>query len=231
MSAKNSESVKELFSSLSQTYDKGNFLITFGLHIFWKKTLVRKIQAKSPKLLLDCATGTGDVAFEMKKKYPQSSVSGVDFSEPMIQIAKKKDQKKQIQFKVCDILKLPFEDEIFDVVTISYGIRNVPERKKAIQEMVRTLKKQGQLLILETGNSEGSFLGKFISFYMKKIMPFLGGWTSGQVHAYDYLNETSHRFPSRKGFEKELMDLGIFKRVQSQSVFFGASFIYEGIKE
>lgn len=226
--------IQNLFSEISNTYDQANDTITFGMARSWRKKLVKWSDATKNSEILDIATGTGDLVFDFYNKIDPKigNVMGTDFCEPMLEVARKKADKKnlRIKFEWADACQLDFADETFDIVSISYGIRNVQNPEKAIQEMYRVLKPAGRMMILETGSGRTGLLGPFVHFYSQKLMPILGGLISGKKDAYNYLSESSSQFPSGKKFIDFIKKSAPFETVETKKILGGASFIYKAIK-
>lgn len=180
-SGPNPTDVQKLFSSISKTYDKANDVITFGMARTWRKKLVELSGAQRGDSVLDCATGTGDLALEFKKTLgPTSRVIGTDFCQSMLDLAPAKAKKMglDVKFTWADATDLPFETSEFDVTSIAYGIRNVEDRHKALCEMARATKPGGRVMILETGDTQVPVLKGAIQLYFKHLVPRLGGWVS-----------------------------------------------------
>ena len=223
------EKIHNLFSSIADGYDRANDWMTFGLAHSWRKTLVRISDAKAGDHILDCATGTGDLAIEFKKVVgPTGKVIGSDFCAEMLAYAPAKAQAKnlEITFEQADAMNLPYADSSFDVVSIAYGIRNVGDPTKALREMARVCKPGGRVMILETGDAHLPLMGGAMKFYFKNIVPRIGGWITGRPQAYDYLNKSSLSFPSRERFVQLMNATGCFRQVRFRSLMGGASFIY-----
>jgi demethylmenaquinone methyltransferase / 2-methoxy-6-polyprenyl-1,4-benzoquinol methylase len=230
MNGPDANKIQNLFSDISKSYDSANDAITFGMARAWRKKLVQWSEAKAGDEILDIATGTGDLAFDFfnyTKK--QAKVIGVDFCEPMLEIAKDKAVAKlsNIEFKWGDACDLQFADSSFDIVSISYGIRNVADLEKAIQEMHRILKPGGRLMILETGSKDSGILSPFVNAYASYIMPIVGGMISGKKSAYKYLSESSSQFPSGNNLIFKLKKSADFKTAEFKKILGGASFIYK----
>ncbi|RME17497.1 MAG: bifunctional demethylmenaquinone methyltransferase/2-methoxy-6-polyprenyl-1,4-benzoquinol methylase UbiE [Bdellovibrio sp.] len=224
------EKIKNLFSSIHQTYDLTNDVMTFGLVRRWRKMLVNWSQAAPGSHILDCATGTGDLAFEFKKKVgPTGKVTGIDFCPEMLEPAYKKAQKLQmdVQFLTADMTNLPFEDNTFDVTSVAYGIRNVEDPIKALQEMSRVTKPKGFVMILETGEPQGLLLKKGVQLYFKKVVPLIGGVISGKKDAYEYLSSSSCAFPSAKEFLNLLKSTKSFAACEHKNLL--GSFLYKAV--
>ena len=196
----------------------------------WRKKLVKWSESPRKGKILDCATGTGVLAFEFQKQLgPEAQVTGVDFCEEMLEKARlaKPSQIENIYFQIADIHKLPFADQSFDVCSCAYGLRNVENPLKALLEMARVTKTGGTLMILETGERPGFLLYPLFYLYFRYIVPWLGKWLTGQKSAYEYLQKSSRNFPARKTFLKQIKKINSFKKCEYKSLFFGASFIYK----
>ena len=216
-----------MFSEISESYDLGNDILTLGMHRLWKRRLVRLVAPTSDHAILDLATGTGDIAFKLKKRAGKGAeVTGVDFSPGMISIAKTRSAAPGISFEVGDAMKLRFEDSSFDRATISYGIRNVDEPPVALREISRVLRPGGVLGVLETGRATGVW-GKMTNLYSEKFVPFLGGLVSGNPDAYHYLNESASQFPYGAAFVELMEDAG-YQNVRAIPLVGGVSYIYLG---
>ena len=228
--SKSPEEIKKIFSSIAFKYDRANRAITLGMDRGWRKKLVRwGITCKSAKVL-DCATGTGDLALEFQKQLnSQAQITGVDFCKEMLDQAQKKTQNiKNIHFQQANVESLPFADHSFDICSIAYGLRNMTDPIKALKEMARVIKPGGVLMILETG--EVGILKPFFYLYFRYIVPFVGGKVTGQASAYKYLQESSLIFPSRKSLVKILKQTGVFDQCEYKVLFFGAGFLYKSRK-
>lgn len=228
----NPDYIKNLFNSISGTYDRTNNFITFGLHKSWRKKLLQISQAVPGDRVLDCATGTGDFALDFKQVLgPKSEVIGSDFSVGMLKQApiKAAQMNLDVQFEQADIMNLPYKDKSFDIVSIGYGIRNVADPKLGLKEMARVLKPGGRLMILETGENHNPLIKPFMSLYFKLIVPIIGYFSSGNRSAYQYLNKSSLKFPCGKDFIKLMESTGKFSKIEHHCLMGGASHIYKGI--
>jgi len=229
-----SEKVRNMFADIADDYDKINSILSFGVHSAWRKKTVEMSGAKPGDQILDCATGTGDLAFEFKKRVGHTgNVTGTDFCREMIEQAPAKADKKQlvVKFEVADAMDLPYEDNSFNVASIAFGIRNVDDPLQCLKEMARVVKKGGRVVILEFGQPDG--LVKYpYKFYSRYVMPAIGGWISGNRDAYTYLPETSAAFPAGRAF-LDLMDKAdMFREKKSASLTGGIAYVYVGtVKE
>ena len=196
----------------------------------WRRKLVRIAGVKGKENVLDICTGTGDIAIGFARK--GAKVTGVDFSLPMLERANKKTDKKKLHGKIqlvgADALSLPFRDKNFDVIAIGFGLRNLEDRRKGFAEMARVLKNPGRAFILEFSPPSTSLFGKVYSFYLSRIIPFIGWAVSGDRQAYNYLSDSVRDFLS----PQEVIDImgDFFREVSYLSLTGGIANIYIGIK-
>lgn len=225
-----SEQVRSMFASIASDYDKINSVLSFGIHHLWRKTAVKESGAKPGDRVLDCATGTGDLAITFKQAVgAEGYVLGTDFCKEMIEPAPGKALKKSldIDFEVADAMNLPYEDNSFDIASIAFGIRNVDDPVQALSEMARVVKPGGRVVVLEFGQPNG-LLSLPYQIYSKYVMPAVGGFLSGNKDAYTYLPETSAKFPAAGKFV-ELMDkTEKFSAKRYISLSGGIAYIYIG---
>lgn len=228
-SAKNPESIRKMFGSIAGAYDPTNTVLSLGIHKLWKKTLVKKSSARVGDRILDCATGTGDLAFEFERTLGKNcEIVATDFCPEMLEVAQKKAKSasSQIQFSVADATHLPFSDRSFDVATISFGIRNTPSPEKTLSEMARVLRPGGRVMVLEFGKPRSSFVKAAFSWYSKKVLPVLGGWMSGQPEAYRYLEASSAEFPAAEDFLELARRSAPFSECSYQTFHGGIAYLY-----
>jgi demethylmenaquinone methyltransferase / 2-methoxy-6-polyprenyl-1,4-benzoquinol methylase len=224
----------KMFDAISQTYDKANRWMTLGLDVYWRKKVNKYLPRKKGLSILDCATGTGDQILALLKNAESiEKIFGIDLSEEMLEIGRKKIAKtplsEKVFFQKASILSIPYQDSSFDLVTISFGIRNVTDVSLCLEEIKRVLKPGGKLFILETSTPKSPFLKKLHLFYIRKILPKIGGWISQKKYAYEYLNETAERFPSGEEF-CILLRKANFMKVQCHPMAFGAVSLYTADK-
>lgn len=223
------EPIRNLFSNIADTYDKANDAITFGMAHSWRRKLVKMSDAKLGDSVLDCATGTGDLAIEFKKIVGDGRVVGSDFCKEMLDEApaKAKSHNLDIQFDIEDVTQLSYQANSFDISTIAYGIRNVENPEQGLKELARVVKPGGKVLILETGEITTPVMKQLIGVYFKHIVPRVGGWVSGNREAYEYLNQSSGNFPCKDKFVALMESTNAFSNIEYKSLMGGASYIYK----
>lgn len=227
--SKHESQIKSMFGSIASSYDLVNDLMTFGLARSWRKTLVKMSAPKPSDKILDCATGTGDLALEFARVVRQpGAVTGIDFCPEMLASAPAKatSNNLSIQFIQGDVLQLPFPDRSFDIISIGYGLRNVSDIEKALTEMGRVCRPGGQVLILETGASEPGLKGRLMRAFFKWVVPLVGGIFSGNRSAYDYLQASSNVFPARRMLIELIESTGLYGAIEHRELLLGASHIY-----
>ncbi len=226
-----SEQVKKMFSDISGKYDLLNTVLSFGIHHLWRNTTVAMSKASKGNKVLDCATGTGDLAIAFKKKVGDSGyVMGTDFCEDMLKFAPSKAEKHgiKIDFELADVMNLQYSDDSYDVSSISFGIRNVDDPAKGISEMARVVKPGGRVVVLEFGQPSGLF-GSIYRWYSKNIIPKIGRMIAGSDFAYTYLPETAAKFPSGDKFVSLMENTNQFSKIEKKSLTFGISYVYVGV--
>ena len=194
------------FNTIARTYDRLNHVMTLGLDRRWRRLGVQAAglwhgrAARAPKVL-DVACGTGDMVLELQKH--GCEVTGVDLSEEMLVIAKRKVENGK--WKVADAECLPFDDETFDAVTCDFGVRNFVNLEKGLNEMLRVLKPGGRMVILELATPDNVLIKPFYSLYTKYIIPLLGKIIAGNREAYTYLPQSIEHFPKGEDFLKIIL--------------------------
>lgn len=226
----NPEIIRSMFSKVAANYDKGNNVLSMGIHHLWRKKLVKYSGAKAGDKVLDCATGTGDLAIEFKKNVGDGVVIGTDFCAEMLipAPAKAKERGLEIQFEQADVTQLNYADNSFDISSISFGIRNVGDPVKGISEMARVTKSGGKVLVLEFGQVRMPIFGPLYNFYSQNILPKIGGLVTGQKDAYEYLQKSSAAFPCREGFVDLMNQTNAFSNIEYVSLSGGIAYIYKG---
>lgn len=205
------QQVARMFNAISRGYDSLNRIISMGKDVKWRKKVVQQVAQGCPRKILDVATGTGDLAIALSV-IDKAEIIGIDLSEGMLEIGQKKIKALQltdrIQLIQGDCENLPFVSDTFDAVTVAFGVRNFENLEKGLLEILRVLKKNGQLVVLETSVPQSSILKVGHRLYTKYMLPFFGKIVSGQARAYSYLSESAQVFPSGEAFCKILKDVG-----------------------
>jgi demethylmenaquinone methyltransferase/2-methoxy-6-polyprenyl-1,4-benzoquinol methylase len=226
------EQVATMFNNISKKYDFLNHLLSFGIDIYWRKKAIRLLQKEKPEKILDVATGTGDFAIEALALNPKE-VIGVDISEGMLEVGREKIKKKNLENKISlqlgDSEKLLFNDNIFDAVIVSFGVRNFEDLEKGLKDMYRVLKPGGTTVIIEFSKPKIFPFKQIYNFYFKAILPVVGKIISKDRAAYTYLPESVKSFPDGKDFLNILEKIG-FKKTTCIPLTFGISSIYIGKK-
>lgn len=225
-----------MFDAISPRYDLLNRLLSLGLDIFWRRQLVRflPVGAGCDLSLLDLATGTADVPLTLVRQSKNiEHAVGIDLADKMLAIGREKITLANLADKITlshgDANHIPFEDNVFDAVTIAFGIRNVEDHNQVLREMRRVLKPRGRAIILEFSLPENKALRATHLFYLRVVVPAIGGLVSGHGEAYRYLNQTIETFPYGDDF-CALMELCGFKKVKAHPLMGGIATIYEGEK-
>jgi demethylmenaquinone methyltransferase/2-methoxy-6-polyprenyl-1,4-benzoquinol methylase len=227
------ESIRNLFNNIASTYDFLNHFLSFGRDYYWRKKAVQGLEGLEG-WILDIATGTGDVAIEIiHQNDHHRKVFGLDFSHPMIKKAQRKVLNKglsqTITLSLGDALSLPFRDNTFRAAMIAFGLRNIEKKEQALSEMVRVIQKGGKVIILEFTFPQKGLMRRLYPIYFQRILPWVGGFISGDQGAYAYLPESVLHFASVENYE-EIMKRAGLKNVGSQSLTGGVASVISGIK-
>ncbi len=220
-----------MFAEIAPKYDTANDALSFGRHRAWRRTAVRLSGAAPGMSVLDCATGTGDLALAFKRTVgPTGQVVGTDFCEPMLREAPEKARKAglDVRFEVADAMKLPYASATFDVASISFGIRNVDDPKVCLAELARVVKPGGKVMVLEFGQPHGLF-GALFRFYARFFMPLIGQAVTGHRAAYEYLPRTAAAFPCGPDFVAMMRATGKYADAQATPLMFGTAWVYVGV--
>ena len=221
----------KVFNEIAPRYDLLNRLLSGRQDVAWRKRVAKLITARTPIKVLDLATGTADVLLSIAKYGPKAErLVGLDPSEGMMDIGKQKSEKLgvPIEFVVASATTIPFKENYFDVLTMSFGIRNVDDYEKGLREMARVLKPGGQCLILEFSLPKPPLKWLYL-LYFRHVLPILGRLISGHKTAYKYLNQTVEDFPYGTEFEAKLKAAG-FSSVKTTPLTFGIASIYQAVK-
>ena len=226
------EQVTQMFDKVSSNYDFLNRVLTFGIDISWRKKVVKMVGDHQAKIILDIATGTGDLAI-MLAKTKANKIVGLDLSPGMLEVGKKKVTEKNLDDRIEMVLgdseKLPFSDNHFDAITVGFGVRNFENLELGLSEIYRVLKPKGTFVVLETSQPTGFPIKQGFNFYSKYIIPNIGKLFSKDKNAYNYLPESAAVFPFGKVFNNILLKTGFnTSKVYPQT--FGIATIYQAMK-
>lgn len=227
--------VNTMFSRIARRYDAANRLLSGGVDQCWRRRLVRVVRASAPLAVLDLATGSGDVAFALARSLPaEARVTGMDFCQPMLDQAMAKQiaapagaRATNIVFRQGDGMDLPCPDAAFDAVTISFGLRNMADRHRALSEMRRVLRPGGRVHVLEFSQPYRWFRPIYY-FYTKRILPSIAGKVTGDRAAYDYLNASIEAYPDHAAMADELRRAG-FREVRVMRLSLGIVALHTGV--
>ncbi len=230
------EQIRGMFDSIAPDYDRLNHILSLGADRSWRKRSVNAVACPDrPRRFLDLACGTGDYSLALARAmHPDSRITGVDISQGMLEIMKRKVMENNLEDKItainADALKLPFPDSSFDCVTIAFGIRNFQDRGAALREILRVLDKGGKLMVLELSMPSNPILRWFYSLGFKIVAPLVGGRFSGNKAAYKYLPASVSAFPGKEEWTAFMRDCG-YTSVTHRAFSLGICRMYIGIKE
>jgi demethylmenaquinone methyltransferase/2-methoxy-6-polyprenyl-1,4-benzoquinol methylase len=231
-SSSKKQEVATMFNNISAKYDFLNHFLSLGIDKLWRKRAIKELKALKPKRILDIATGTGDFALEALKINPHNII-GVDISEGMLKVGMEKMKAKEvdhiISLRLGDSENLPFENEVFDAITVGFGVRNFENLEKGLSEMLRVLKPGGKAIVLEFSKPKSFPIKQLFGFYSNYLIPFFGKLFSKDKRAYSYLPESVKVFPEGQAFRDILTNVG-FENVSSFTVSGGIATIYSGTK-
>lgn len=223
--------VANMFNKIAKSYDFLNHTLSFGMDFYWRKKAISKL-TNNPKRILDVATGTADFAIAATK-LKKADIIGIDISENMLEIGKKKVQSKglenKIKLQLADCENLPFENDCFDAITAGFGVRNFENLKKGLSQMWRVLNKNGIVVILEPSKPKLFLIKQIYGIYFHQILPFFGRLISKDKNAYNYLPASVDAFPENEQFVAILKDVG-FSKAKFLPLTFGIVSLYIAIK-
>jgi demethylmenaquinone methyltransferase/2-methoxy-6-polyprenyl-1,4-benzoquinol methylase len=227
------EQVSEMFNDIAERYDLMNRLLSVGIDRLWRKKAIKWLKNDHPKHILDIATGTGDMAIMAAKLLKPESVTGIDISEKMLEIGRKKIEKEQLGTKIellrGDSETINFPNNSFDGGMVAFGVRNFENLEKGLSEIHRVLQPGARLVVLEFSQPTLPGVKALYNLYMGKIAPQVAQWFRQNKKAYQYLNESAKAFPERKNFEQILKQTE-FSDTQWKPLSLGICCIYSGRK-
>jgi demethylmenaquinone methyltransferase/2-methoxy-6-polyprenyl-1,4-benzoquinol methylase len=220
-----------MFSGIASRYDLLNHLLSLNIDKNWRRRVRARLHDhlnNEDAVVLDVACGTGDLSLELKRN-AKANVIGTDFCRPMLAIAADKSQEVSIPYLEADAMSLPFSDNIFDAVTIAFGLRNLPNVDKGLSELCRIIKPGGRLVVLEFSTPVIPGFRQLFNFYFGNVLPRIGGLVSGSRAAYSYLPASVRNFPDQKSLAAKFKDVG-FENVEYQNLTGGIAAIHIGTK-
>ena len=227
------EQVGEMFDTIAPRYDFMNRFLSAGIDISWRRKAIKFLRKDKPKLILDVATGTGDMAIMATKMLNPEKIAGIDISEGMLEIGRKKIEKEGLQAKIelfnGDGETINFERNTFDGVMVAFGVRNFEHLEKGLAEMYRLQKPGSQLVVLEFSKPRMPGVRAFYDLYMGVIAPQMARWFSQNKQAYQYLNKSAKAFPDRQNFVDILNKTG-YTATRWKPLSLGICCIYTGRK-
>ncbi len=222
---------RTMFDAIARRYDLLNRIISLGLDPKWRNRMVQEMRIPPGAKVLDIATGTADVALHIMKRHPDAGVVGIDPSEGMLLLGKVKVKKAGLEDKITlllgDAARLNFTADCFDAAGCAFGIRNISDRQKALEEFIRVVKPGGRVVIMEPSRPRGKLFGFVFEFYFWKIVPIIGSLLS-RGGAYRYLVNSVENFPKPAEFISEMEQAG-FEEVKAISLTNGAAVLYVGV--
>ena len=228
-----SEKVQGVFSSVASKYDVMNDVMSLGIHRVWKDAMMDWLAPIRGQALLDVAGGTGDISFRFIKRASGANAIVLDLTESMLAEGRKRAENVgisgQLEWVVGDAMALPFEDDSFDVYTISFGIRNVTDPQKALSEAYRVLKPGGRIMVLEFSHIPNNILQWFYDKYSFNVIPRLGQIIASDRSSYQYLVESIRKFPKQESFMK-LVNAAGFENTKFRNLTMGVACLHSGWK-
>lgn len=232
MSAEKEQMVHAVFEAISQKYDRMNDIISLGMHRGWKRALVDEMSATGPRRILDVCCGTGDLALELARKNPGATVVGLDFSGEMLRVAGERLSRagrSNISFVEGSAMSMPFGAGEFDCAVISFGLRNLPDYRGAVEALVRVVRPGGGVYCLDSSYPEHPFIRPFYKLYFKHVVSLLGGLLARNRAEYRWLYDSTAQFLTKGDLLRLMKDCGL-ERCGCKSYLFGAAARHVGFR-
>ena len=223
--------VQQTFNRIAENYDKLNSIMSLGTHQKWRQKATDKIIV-GPDKILDLCCGTADWTIMLAKRYPHAKVIGMDFSQAMLEIGQHKvgdSGVNNVTLESGNAMELPYENESFDLVTIGFGLRNVPDAMQVLEEIRRVLRPGGQMICLEAFKVETPVIKLGWQVYFNKLMPLMGKVFARSQSEYQYLDDSVNKFVSIKQLAKTMQTVG-FKDIEVDNLMFKAAAVHSAIK-
>lgn len=221
--------VQEMFTRISSRYDLMNRLMTMGQDVRWRREVIRRASLPPRGVLLDLGAGTGDLAQEALRQYPDCRCVAADFTLEMMRHGRQRSNAERIRWNAADALQLPYPESVFDGVVSGFLLRNLSDIRRGLREQYRVLKPGGRIVTLDTTRPPRSIFSPVINFHLHKIIPALGEMISGEPDAYRYLPDSTQAFLSAEELAERLLAVG-FKRVGFMRLMLGTIAIHWGEK-
>lgn len=218
--------VRRAFASIAGRYVLTNHVLSLGIDVLWRRTTARKVAALNPGVVLDVATGSGDLAQAVQKACPAATVLGLDFSAPMLREARKRGLKN---LAVADALNMPVRDAAADVLTVAFGLRNMASWPGALREMSRVLRPGGSLFVLDFSLPASAVMRRMHLFYLRRVMPRIAGLLTGERAAYEYLCNSIEKFPCGGAMCSLIKENG-FTHAEARPLSGGIASLYHAVK-
>ena len=235
--ATDKEQIALMFNDIAPTYDKLNHILSLNVDKSWRRKAVKRLkksvaEVQNP-MILDVACGTADSTIQIARSIENAEILGLDISEKMLEIGEEKVKKlgleSRIKFHNSCTENIDFQDDTFDAVFVAFGVRNFEDRMKGLGEILRVLKHDGSLFVLELSEPQNVIVRWFYNLYFKNILPFIGKKVSGNAAAYRYLQQTVEKFPMPKEFMKMLQDIG-YQDIKHKAYSCGLCRLYQAKK-
>ena len=225
--------VREVFTTIPRRYDFLNRFFSLRRDVAWRRFAVRKMRFFNTSRFLDVATGTADLAVETVRRHPPVRVAALDFVLEMMVVGRQKIRRKHMADRIRliqgDALSLPFDDNVFDVAAVAFGIRNIPDRLRALEEMKRVVVPGGQVMALEMNFPRHPLFRRFYDLYLNRVLPRMARLFSRNPAAYRYLGDSIKEFPSPDQFARLMAEAGL-TGIEKYSLTLGITYLYIGVK-
>lgn len=222
--------VREMFRQIAPRYDAMNHLLSLNIDRWWRNQAVKRLQVLDQSPILDICTGTGDLAFAIQRAHSDIKVIGSDFCFDMLRFARQKNSAANIPFLEADAQSLPFADDQFQCVTVAFGLRNVADTDRGLQEMTRVCRPGGQVMVLEFSSPTLPVLKQSYGFYFQHVLPKVGQlFAKNDKSAYQYLPESVGQFPSGQALLDRFTAAGL-EKTTAKPLTCGVATIYQGFK-
>ena len=225
--------VSGMFDNIAPWYDFLNHFLSLGVDLYWRRKTIASLQQNPPAEILDVATGTADLAIEAARQFPAARITGIDISNEMLEVGRKKLTEKKLDKRITllsgDSENIAFPDNSFDAVTVAFGVRNYEDLSKGLVEMQRVLRPGGSLAVLEFSKPTVFPFKQLYNLYFRHVLPLIGRLTSKDPKAYSYLYESVQAFPEGEQMASILRKAG-YKNISFQRFTLGICTLYSAYK-